>query len=379
MKPPATRERVACLFGLQFEHSAAVYRGVSEFADRHTAWDLTPVSADRDTLLRRLLESGAVDGVIGAFIADRWVRELSSSGLVLVNTGTLSRIESCDEVVADQAEVGRLAAEHLLDSGSERFLYAGPATSHSSTLQWEGYVSRLGEAGKGEEHRRHDWLPDRLLEFRSWISGMAGTPVALFCANDLIARQAVGVIMDLGLCVPEDICVLGVGDSPGDVLLSAVPLSSIVLPGRELGLHAAKLLATRFGAGRTAPRHSLRLRPKRVEQRASTSRLQTSDPLVSRILEYLAPRLSGTLTVDDLAAVAGISRRSLELRFRNALGASPYGHILAMRTELAMTLLRDRSLGVAEVGRRCGYPEPQQFSSFFRSRTGLSPSEWRKN
>ena len=35
------------------------------------------------------------------------------------------------------------------------------------------------------------------------------------------------------------------------------------------------------------------------------------------------------------------------------------------------------SLGVSEVGRRCGYPDPYHFSRDFRRLTGLSPTRFR--
>lgn len=64
--------------------------------------------------------------------------------------------------------------------------------------------------------------------------------------------------------------------------------------------------------------------------------------------------------------------------FRKHFGISPIQFQLNCRMERARYLLRNRALGVKEVGSQCGYEDLFQFSRMFRRKTGMSPSKFRE-
>ena len=97
-------------------------------------------------------------------------------------------------------------------------------------------------------------------------------PDALFCYNDLTAVGAIGSILAAGLRVPEDIAVIGCGNTRLATYLE-VPLSSIDQSTLEQGEQAAELIVSLLAAptpsrGRFKPKE-IRLNPK-VVARAST-------------------------------------------------------------------------------------------------------------
>ena len=71
---------------------------------------------------------------------------------------------------------------------------------------------------------------------------------ALFCANDALATAALRAAADRGIAVPRQVSVLGFGDF--DVAAHTRPaLSTVRIPGREIGARAAQALLVRLDGG----------------------------------------------------------------------------------------------------------------------------------
>ena len=83
--------------------------------------------------------------------------------------------------------------------------------------------------------------------------------------------------------------------------------------------------------------------------------------------------------VSDLARAAGMSRHHFARTFATAEGATPSQWLADLRAREATRLLRDSSLGVAEIGTRCGYQDAAYFCRAFRRLVGLSPGEFRNS
>jgi len=83
------------------------------------------------------------------------------------------------------------------------------------------------------------------------------------------------------------------------------------------------------------------------------------------------------LNVRMLAKMVNRSEPTFTANFRRYFGTSPIRCQLDCRMELAKHLLHGSSLSVKEIGERCGYADPFQFSRMFRRRTGVSPLRWR--
>jgi AraC-like DNA-binding protein len=87
---------------------------------------------------------------------------------------------------------------------------------------------------------------------------------------------------------------------------------------------------------------------------------------------YLEP-----LTVDDLAAAAGLSRAHFSREFRRAFGVSPHGYLLTRRLERAAALLRTTDRSVADVCFSVGLQSVGSFTSSFTRTFGVSPTAYR--
>jgi AraC-like DNA-binding protein len=83
------------------------------------------------------------------------------------------------------------------------------------------------------------------------------------------------------------------------------------------------------------------------------------------------------LTVDDMAAAAGLSRAHFSREFRRAFGESPHAYLLTRRLERAAALLRTTDRSVADVCFSVGLQSLGSFTSSFKRAFGVSPTAYR--
>jgi AraC-like DNA-binding protein len=83
------------------------------------------------------------------------------------------------------------------------------------------------------------------------------------------------------------------------------------------------------------------------------------------------------LTLDELAAVAGLSRFHFLRAFRREVGVTPHTYLTGRRIAAAKTLLGgDQPL--SEVALDCGFYDQSHFTRSFKGSTGLTPGQYRR-
>ena len=101
------------------------------------------------------------------------------------------------------------------------------------------------------------------------------------------------------------------------------------------------------------------------------------DPQVGRVLGLMHALPERGWTTDALAREAAMSRAALGKRFTALVGESPIHYLASWRMHLARRLLRETTLGLAEVSGRVGYESEAAFSRAFRRAVGMPPAAWR--
>ena len=84
-----------------------------------------------------------------------------------------------------------------------------------------------------------------------------------------------------------------------------------------------------------------------------------------------------SLTVDDLARAAGLSRAHFSREFRRAFGEPPHAYLLTRRLERAAALLRTTDHSVAEICFLVGLKSVGSFTTSFTRTFGASPTAYR--
>ena len=83
------------------------------------------------------------------------------------------------------------------------------------------------------------------------------------------------------------------------------------------------------------------------------------------------------VSVDDMAAAAGLSRAHFSREFRREFGESPHQYLLTRRMERAAWLLRATDRSVADVCFSVGLASVGSFTTSFSRTYGVSPTVYR--
>jgi LacI family transcriptional regulator len=364
---------IAVLLDTDFAYGARVLDGVQAFARRSARWRVLPLHSTQEGLLGSLIAERKIDGVIGSFVSDRWVRDMADGVVPFVNVGNSSEIRSVPSVVADDHAVGRLAGRHLRERGWRTLCALHDPASHASRQRLDGFRAAAG-GDVSTPPRGAGYATDATWD--DWILALP-RPFAVFCTTDFLARRLVQHLQACGCRVPADAAVVGVGDSVLDSVLAGVSLSSVTLPAERIGEHAAlRLHGLLHGAADDGSAE--RVPPETVAVRESSSRTVGLSPLVSRALAHMDENLAGPLDVDGLAVSCGASRRLIELKFRAELGQGPAAVLRARRHALACRLLTETDIPLVEVALATGFAEPARFWTVFKARERCTPNAFRR-
>ena len=101
------------------------------------------------------------------------------------------------------------------------------------------------------------------------------------------------------------------------------------------------------------------------------------EPSVHAVQDWLVDHATDAYTSDDLAAVAGLSRRHLTRVFRRATGIGVKEYATKLRLEHAQLFLRDPALTVEAVAERCGFADARQLRRLWKDAYGTSPGAYR--
>jgi transcriptional regulator GlxA family with amidase domain len=100
-----------------------------------------------------------------------------------------------------------------------------------------------------------------------------------------------------------------------------------------------------------------------------------SDSLIARAQRRMEATLQQGFRLSELAAHLAVSERTLNRRFKQAVGDPPPEYLQTPRVEVAKRLLESGRFGFDVVSQRVGYADLTTFRQLFKRKTGLSPRE----
>lgn len=162
----------------------------------------------------------------------------------------------------------------------------------------------------------------------------------------------------------------------GDVVTSAGTAA-----GMDCCLHILRQLRGAEAANRVA-RH-LVIAPHRAGGQAQFIEqpvpVAAADTRLARVLEKVGHDLAAPHTVDSMAALAAMSRRSFTRHFRQVCGTTPMAWLAAQRLAQAQRLLEQSELSIDAVAEAVGMGTAAALRQQFRQQIGVSPTAWRKS
>ena len=107
--------------------------------------------------------------------------------------------------------------------------------------------------------------------------------------------------------------------------------------------------------------------------------LAGQDERIARAESWLRKNIEREVTMDELAAAAGLAPRTFARRLKAVCDVSPVRFAQRIRGEVAVTLLETTKLSVDEISRRVGYSEPSTLRRLLRRDSSHSPSGLRRS
>ena len=380
----ARRRRVALLMDTSFAYNRSVMRGIHEHILEKSNW-FVHQGLPESRMLPALRE-WAPEGVIAHASDPEFAEGLRAWGGPVVST-TSALLNSCFPVVdVDHEAAGTLAANHFLEHGHTQFAFFGSRETGFSLGREKGYCDRLLEDG----HSVHACHADELLsrtrpeswvrseeEIERWLLELP-RPCAVFVSNDISARTVTNAAALLGLSVPEELSILSVDNDEFECLFTTPTLSSIEIPGLQIGRRAAELLEHMMDEPTPSPEGSL-LPPTHVIERQSTDLVATDDPAVRTAVAYIREHFREQISVDQIAESAECSRRTLERRFRNTLQRTVHDELTRQRLARARRLLQESDLSIESISERAGFTDQRRLNLVFKQHFDLTPLEFRRS
>jgi AraC family transcriptional regulator len=98
----------------------------------------------------------------------------------------------------------------------------------------------------------------------------------------------------------------------------------------------------------------------------------------SEVVEYIENNLTKTLTLQEIADVAGLSSFHFLRQFKRTFQLTPHDYVLQRRIERSKLLLQCGRYSIQEIAVAVGFVDPGHFSKAFKQRAGISPSQYRR-
>lgn len=370
------------MLSIETEHWHGVLQGLAEgFRD---APNVQVVKIARPARLEsKAFRKLQLDGLITRIASRAEETTVLELGIPVLNVSGRYQATRLDNAFNDDVRVGEMAAGFFQRRGFREFGFCGVQQHRSSRLRQRGFAGVLAGVGFKPAELVLPELPEgdapsirAVRKIQTWL-GELPKPIGIFGFNDAVARAVAEACEEAGLNIPDDVAILGVDNDDIQLGFAAVALSSMELNRRQIGLVAARTMVERMREPGAKP-ETHRVPPLKIVARGSTDKMAVNDAVVAEALDYITEHLANPIYVEEIAREVGVSRRSLEIRFRNALQTSVYAEVQRQQLDRARVLLQENPrMTIAEVAYACGFQDARHLSVVCRKKLDCTPGSLR--
>lgn len=325
----------------------------------------------------------------GAFVqytSRQEVEQLLDAGMAVVQVCHWGEDVPAPCIRPADEEVGEMAGYSLLQIGTRSLAFFGEADAGYSRLRCQGFRRALQKQNlepqtlelppRGPDQAR-ELIPRQSGLVASWLQSLEPKPVAIFAANDYLARQLSAFCALLKINIPMEVSILGVDNDSFECMAALPHLTSIRIPFRSMGYSAAEAMHSLLNR-QPVPYLQKLVSPIDIVIRESTSHREFSDPIVEKALVYIEKNIERPFRIRELVAFCDVSPHTLADRFQKHLGIPPVAEVRRQRIERAKKLLTDTDDAVSQIASQCGFKSLFHFSKAFKELTGISPTRFRQ-
>ena len=370
--------------------------GVFDYVNSHTHWAIQIINT-RSDISNGLFEDSIKDanGLILAIASNvNWLIDTlldNNNQLKIVVTNDhiakeFTKCPCCRTMLIDSVSVGKDVARYFNSLGN----FASYGFVHGAILYpWSiereaGFRSALPRKATvfifpedSSEQLQLEASSPMIAQDKlgRWLCSLP-KPAAIFGANDLFARDVLTACKKLGLKVPNQVTVIGCDNDPLIWGNTSPQLSSLKLPFRDLGYQAARTLDLLL-RNKHPPQRTIRVAGTHLFERESSAHIPPATALVEKARAYIAERACDGIRPADVVSHVGVSRSLLDLRFRQVAGKSILEDILDVRLAEVRRQLKATDRTILQIGRNCGFNDPDNLKRLFKKHFGLSMRDFR--
>ena len=375
-------KHIAILMGQDLSFCRNVTHGIYFYAAQRNTWVIR-YGIPRMEIIPYIRE-WEPEGIIANLSNNDIAQAIMELRKPIVDTAYVIKELEIPTVDVDHVAVGQLAAEHLIQNRSVNFGFFGSKNSNYSIIREKSFRDELAKDSHTVSSCHVEYLhhvPDMIYWNHTdqavirWLKTLL-KPVAIFAANDVLARYLAELCRYLDLHIPDDVSLLSADNDDLECHLKYPPLSSIAIPAQRIGYEAARTL-DRLISGEQLSEKRLFLPPLHVIDRQSTSKLMVDDTEVREAVKYIRNNFKNHFTIAKLVKEIGCSRRDLERRFRQIMKRSILNEIQLVRVGHAKDLLLNTNMSMPNIAANSGFSNADRLAVVFRELTGMSPTQYR--
>jgi len=374
-------------------YGRSILHGVARYSRGHGTWIFYKKApfywraGGGKITLEKIFSTGADGLILREQHTRQQTEKVLAMGIPTVVSPYTEPFSDFPNIVTDDAAIGRMAAEYLLNRGFKQFAYCGFGQMYYwSRHRGESFGQRIAEAGfethyyEYELHKsrpQHSWEKEQE-SIADWLRQLP-KPIGLMACNDDQGQYVLEACKIVGLYVPEQVAIIGLGNDDLICDLVTPPLSSIAVSAEKAGYEAAEVL-DKIMAGKKVTNQTIVVRPTHVVTRQSTNVFAVDDRDVLAALHFIHRHANKeAIQVDDVLRAVSLSRRSLYNRFARILGRSVHEEIKRVRVDQLAHLLVSTSLPISHIASTMGYSDIKNIARYFKQQKGMTPLEYRRH
>jgi LacI family transcriptional regulator len=283
-------------------------------------------------------------------------------------------------LTGDYTGTGAMAARFFSQKGFKNFAFYGNKDVIWSMERRDGFKNEVEKIGGRFYSLEVESIEDNQMEngyshLDEWLLSLP-KPIALFACDDNFALQVTETCKINNINIPNDISLLGVDNDELICNLSDPPISSIVLDVQKGGYEAGRLLHQLIRKERSEP-FNIVVNPVRIEARLSTEKYVVTNKNIMTVIKYIEENFASDISITDFTKLVPLSRRLLEIKFKEELGTSIYQFIINFRIEYFANLLLTTDQPLYELALQSGFNDCKNISRTFKKLKNCTPLEFK--
>ena len=364
------------------------------YAATHCNWIVRFVDPVRENanyypLSNELAENEPIDGAVGHVdTIRRYLGERAGSIPIVGMEGATSPDPSPEpavKILIDNGAIGKAAADLFLQRGLRHLAFVADVSrsvfeSRYHTERLEAFRKAAFAAGAtcAAFLDVTDAQTDNIAQLADFLSRLP-LPCGVMAYNDSRAQTVIDACRMARLKIPDQIQIIGV-DNEEEICENTFPTLTSILPDFEgSGYLAAQLLDRMLTTGMSHAPIVRTYGVKAVVERASTQDLRGGGRLVTQACEFIRLHANAKIDVDAVAKALKVSRRTLELHFREIMNEGIGEVLRRQRLERVCRFLKETRRSISDISYDSGFASPTYLKGLFKKTYGMTMGEWRSS